>query len=738
MERQFIAHTILPNKSLYFKSLRGRERLSEVYEFEIELLSKKRLSDPVSLHNTVLTVEIKNKSAPTRYLSGQIEKISYDPFYKYDDRLYLYTATVKPKLWELQQKFGYSIWQDKTVPDIIAEVLNESGILFENQLVEKYRTWEYCVKHNETDFDFIHRLMEHEGIYYYFKHDMGNHTLILVDAPQSHEPMPGYNKIKYINTGNSLQKHLTEYIYRWNVSSITIPNTYSLDDYDFRKPRAELYTAIQTPASSIDNTEIFIWPGHYVENEQGQFYAKVRQQAAEAKSERVNGKGNVLGMAPGHIFTLSLPSGIKGDDHGDYLIIGTHYSLHEKPYMAAPSDDIFDVVTDEIFNAITGDLFDSDSNSNTRKNAIQFEAVPASTHWKPLAVTPWPKVTGLETAIVTGPKDKQIWTDKYGRIKVKFRWDKDDKKDDTRSCWVRVATRWAGWRYGSISVPRVGEEVVISFVNGDPDKPLVIGSTYNNENMPPWELPKHETRVGIMSNTKGGKHDQANYLFLDDEPNKELFDLHAERDMNISVEKDKKVTVDGNRTTEIKKQQKDTVTGNANFTYKADHETTIKGKDILTVESGQKASIKNGRKTEINGGDTYKLTGDLKATINGNWIQDITGVTKISSPNLITIKSDTNVIIDCPQSIFSSKNTAISMAGFDMSIVGTSVSFMGLHMGSTGTNISSTLFDISKTICSITKADVGLNKSTVELGNSTVFINISNANISNSSLHIIS
>ncbi|CEE90036.1 Conserved hypothetical protein (Vgr family protein, that may be secreted via SST VI system) [Xenorhabdus nematophila str. Anatoliense] len=720
MERKFIAHTSSSGKSLYFKSLKGTERLSEVYEFEVQLLSESRLDDPLSLHNTVLTVEIKNKSLPTRYLSGDIEKISYAPFYKYDDKLYLYTATVKPKLCNLKHKLGYSIWQNKTVPDIIAAVLKNAGISFESQLTEGYREWEYCVKHNETDFDFIHRLMEHEGIYYYFKHDMGAHTLILVDAPQSHDPMPGYDKIKYINTHDSLKKKgLIEYIYDWNVSSITIPYTYSFDDYDFRKPRAKLYAAAQTAINSIvDDSEIFIWPGHYVKTAQGQFYAKVRQQASEAKSELIDGKGNVLGMAPGHTFTLVLPNDINGDDHNDYFITGTHYFFYEAPYIACSAEHLFDKQED--------------------KNIVQFEAIPADTPWKPPAVTPWPKITGLETAVVAGPKDKKIWTDKYGRIKVKFRWDKDDKQDDTRSCWIRVATYWAGWQYGNICIPRVGEEVIISFINGDPDKPLVVGSTYNHENMPPWELPKYETRVGIMSNTKGGKHDQANYLFLDDEPDKESFDLHAERDMNISVEKDKKVTIDGNRTTEIKKEQKDTVKGNASFTYNANHETTIDKKDKLTVKGGQQEAIKSGRKTEIDGGDTYKLTGDLNAKIDGNWIQDITGTTKISSPNLITIKSDTNVIIDCPQTFWSAKLLSISFLAAGISITGTSVSQTTNSSSLTGTSMSTTLVDINNITTSLNNTVTKIDKASIALGNSDVSIAKSNANISNSSLHIIS
>ncbi|PHM28787.1 type VI secretion system Vgr family protein [Xenorhabdus innexi] len=719
MERQFIAHTS-SGEDLYFKSLKGTERLSEPYQFEIELLSKNRLSDPISLHNTALTVEIKTPSKQTRYLSGYIEQISYSPFYKYDDRLYLYTAIVRPKLWELRKKLGYSIWQEKTVPEIISTVLQQAGVNIEDNLIESYRPWEYCVKYNETDFDFIHRLMAHEGIYYYFKHDNGNHTMVLVDMPQMHFPMPGYDTIDYFSVGNILRKLDKEYIYTWNICSTTIANSFSTDDYDFRKPRAKLQTLVQTPLSSIDNTEIFMWPGRFVKSDQGKFYVRVLQQATEAQSELINGQGNVLGMAPGHTFTLSLPNSIKGDDYNNYLITGAQYSFYESNYGSA-----FENNTD-------------DNNDNKMdKNSVQFEAIPSNVHWKPQAVIPWPKATGVETAVVTGPKNKPIWTDKYGRIKVKFRWDKTDKKDDTSSCWIRVATRWAGWRYGSVNVPRVGEEVVISFVNGDPDKPFVIGSTYNDENMPPWELPKYETRSGVMSNTKSGKHDQANYLFMDDEPDKELFDLHAERDMNISVEKDKNVTIDGNRTTEIKKEQTDTVTGKARFTYKNTRDTTINNKDTLTIDNGQQRTIKKGRNTEISDGDTYKLKGDLTASIDGNWTQKITGTTLISSPNLITIKSDTNVVVDSPHSFYTSQMLSVSNIKVSISSVTLSLSTTNLNISSTDLSISNTKFAISSTMVSLSSTGVDLSKSDVKVATSTASIAQSNANILNSSLHII-
>lgn len=636
MKRQFLVHTSLSDSSLLFKSLKGREKLSEAYEFEIELLSNKRLSNPIDLHNKTLTVEIKNKSTPTRYLSGYIEKISYAPFYQYDDRLYLYTAIVRPKLWELKQRLGYGIWQDKTVPDIVTEVLSKAGILFKNQLIEKYCTWEYCVKYNETDFDFIHRLMEQEGIYYYFKHDMGNHTLILVDVPQLHEPMPGYETIQYLNTRNSLKEHLTEYIYSWNVSSITVPNTYSLDNYDFRKPRADLHTTIQSPIGSIDNSEIFIYPERHVESEQGQFYARIRRQAVEAESELISGKGNVLGMAPGHTFTLSLPSGIKGDDHGDYLIIGTQYFLYEKPDITDPAN--------EVLNTVARDL----SNSDTTQNNIQFEAIPVSTHWKPLPVTPWPKVAGLETAVVTGSKDKKTWIDHYGRIKVKFHWNKDDKdqKDDTCSCWIRVATHWAGQGHGSISIPRIEDEVVISFVNGDPNKPLVIGSVYNDENMPPWELPKYETRFGIMSK-------QANHLFLDDELNNELIDIHAARDMNISVKKDQKVTIDGDWVQNI--------TG----------ETNISSPKSITIKSDTKV--------------------------------------KIDTPTLHTTNKDYNISITDFLNLSWNRLSNMSFNGINISGNGVNVSTNGVSVSGNVLSTSFNVFSFSRNKIEIRKKEISAN-----------------------------
>ncbi|MDR0217519.1 MAG: type VI secretion system tip protein VgrG [Enterobacteriaceae bacterium] len=717
MERQFIVHSS-SIETLYFKSLKGDEKLSEAYSFEIELLSDKRLIDPIALHNTPLTLEIKTPSKQTRYLNGYIEKISYTPFHKYEDRLYLYTATVIPKLCELKKNLGYSIWQEKTVPEIITDVLNNAGINFENKLFENYRKWEYCVKYNETDFDFIHRLMAHEGIYYYFEHIAGNQIMMLVDAPLALHPLLGYEAIDYQNNDLDLvDEYYYECITEWNVNSTTIPCKFSTDDYDFRQPRAELQNAVQASHNTVNNTEMFMWPGHFVKSEQGQFYANVRQKEAEANSKLINGKGNVLGMAPGHTFLLVLPKDLITfanilEDQCNYSIVGVNYEIY---------GDEFN------YDCIAGKL--------RYKNVVGFNVIPANVQWKPPATTPWPKVTGIETAVVTGPKDKPIWTDKYGRIKVKFRWDKSDTKDDTSSCWIRVATRWAGWRYGAINVPRVGEEVVISFVSGDPDKPFVIGSAYNDENMPPWELPEHETRSGVMSNTKEGKHEQANYMYMDDTPDKELFDLHAEKDMNISVEHDMKTTVDhdvstsaghdmkvyakrnmdtsadhdmkvaakhdmstsaghdmgisadhnmkvssgrnmkvsvgrslnttvennnhvtikGLRKTLILKEQKDTVTGAADFKYKDNRDTLVKGKDKLTVEAGQENSIKKGRNTEIKGDDVYKLTGNQKSTITGDWELKVTGNMAFHVPGSITLETDSKVNIISALSIMNSK-----------------------------------------------------------------------------------
>ncbi|MFD1200032.1 type VI secretion system Vgr family protein [Brucella gallinifaecis] len=455
--------------------------------------------------------------------------------------------------------------------DILTEVFGQYQLQVENRLADSYRTWNYCVQFQESDFNFISRLMEHEGIYYYFTHQQSGHTLVLADAPGAHQELSGYANIPYLLPEGGLVGNIDS-INSWCVSDSITPSLYSLDDYDFRKPRAHLLETRQNPASfAKDKAEVFDWPGHYTDQEHGQFYVKVRQQELEAQHEQMGGEGNSLGIAPGYRFQLTQAP--RPEDNRAYLVISARYFM--QAYSYATNDN------------------------NAGEQRTEFQVVPADFNWRPQRTTPWPKTHGPQTAEVVGPTGETIWTDKYGRVKLNFRWDRYGNGDETSSCWVRVSNAWAGWKYGGMQIPRIGEEVVVDFINGDPDRPIIIGRVYNEDSMPPWDLPGDATKMGFMSRSKDGGADNASFLFMEDAPGRESFDMHAERDMNISVEKNKDVKIDGNHTTHIGGTEDRQITGRRN-TIVTDHETSVFSK-----------------------GQTVNITGDQNILLNGNRIHTI-------------------------------------------------------------------------------------------------------------------
>ncbi|MBW7984899.1 type VI secretion system Vgr family protein [Enterobacillus tribolii] len=620
MNRAIIAHTPADSGELLFKSLTGQEGLSEAFEFEVELLNKSNNLNLRNLLGKSLTVELRGKPLTPRFLNGYITRMTLTGRETSGERYYIYRATVRPGLWYLTQNRDFRIWQEKSVPDIIASVLSSYQIKFENKLTWDYRQWGYCVQYQESDFDFISRLMEHEGIYYYFIHERDSHTLVLADAPQAHEALPGYGFIPYQPVDSGQHKN-TESVHSWSVSDIITPSLYSLDDYDFRKPRARLLETRQNPNSfAVDKAEVFDWPGRFTDREHGQFYVRVRQEEFEARHEQMSGEGSSLGFAPGHTFVLTQAP--RMEDNREYLTTHVKYFLTENAY--------------------------SSSAQSMAEHILEFSVIPNSVSWRPPRVTQWPKTHGPQTAEVVGPEGQPIWTDKYGRVKLKFRWDRHSTGDDTSSCWVRVSSAWAGWKYGGVQIPRVGEEVVVDFINGDPDRPMITGRVYNENNMPPWDLPNDATKMGFMSRSTNGSPDNASYLFFEDSPGNESFDMHAEKDMNVSVEGDQFVTIDGTRTTVIGGKQDDSITDAATFHFKSSRTTTTDGLETVNFNNHLDMTVNNGRKMVITGGDEIEITGDQTFTLKGAQTQTIDDTQHVTIKNNqmldITDGSQTNHI----------------------------------------------------------------------------------------------
>ncbi|QHM94557.1 type VI secretion system Vgr family protein [Kosakonia sacchari] len=733
----------LPVGGLLFWKLAGREALSESFTLALTVLGTDARADRSKLLGQSATINIPTQGTGTRYINGKITRVAVSAVELSGTRYAVYQLTVEPDLWPMKRDRNLRIFQGQTAPQIVKTLLGEYQVNVEDKLTGSYRTWDYCVQYQESSLDFISRLMELEGIAYHFRHEADRHVLVLTDAATEHQPFSGYETIPYHQTpsGGATDE---EGISQWALEDSVTPGIYSLDDYDFRKPNAWLFQARQNPASPQPGSiDVYDWPGRFVEHGHGEYYARIRQERWQVEHQQIQGTATAVGVAPGNTFALYNAPFFS--DNGEYLTTEANYFFEENRYASG-----------------------SDGETVHR---IDFTVIPSSVVFRPAAVTAWPKTYGPQTAKVVGPQGESIWTDKYGRVKVKFHWDRLAKGDDTSSCWVRVSSAWAGQGFGGVQIPRVGDEVVIDFINGDPDRPIVTGRVYNESSMPPWTLPDDSTRMGFMTRSKDGSKDNASYLFFEDRAGSEAVELHSEKDMKVSVENDKTVNIDGNRTTTILKEQKDDVTGDASFYYRAKRTTTVDEAETTTFNNSQTETIKNGRTvnitsggdvvtvkegriTEVEGTESHHVTGlvtekfdsgqmttiegGLTVDVNsGNWTQNVNGGTiTISSPNMIRISSKEQIVMDAPEAVFKPKFHTLSVTAFSESFVGHSASGTGMTSSATGIALSANgmsigfkLKDLSKTLFKKEANGVVINYEVTNISNRTL-------NITNNALYI--
>ncbi|MCW0351236.1 hypothetical protein NB716_000030 [Pantoea ananatis] len=728
----------LPAEGLLFRRLSGSEALSQSFVLQAELLSTDARIDRKSLLGKPVTFTLPTdgllSAVNPRYINGKITQIGVRSEELGGVRYAVYGLTVEPDLWPMKRDRNLRIFQSQTVPQIVQTLLKEYGVNVETRLAGSYRVWEYCVQYQESSFDFISRLMELEGIYYFFRHEADKHTLVLCDAPDQHQSFPGYETIAYHVTpsGGSVTE---EGVSQWALSESVTPGMYSTDDYDFRKPNAWMLQARQNPVSPTPGSvDVYDWPGRFVEHGHGEYYARVRQEVWQVEHHMVSGSGTATGIAPG--YTFALLNAPHFSDNGKYLVTSAHYDFEENSYAS-------------------GDV------GATRHN-IDFRVLPAAVTYRAKPETPWPKTHGPQTAKVVGPKGESIWTDKYGRVKVKFHWDRLAKGDDTSSCWVRVSSAWAGQGFGGVQIPRVGDEVVVDFINGDPDRPIITGRVYNEASMPPWDLPGDATRMGFMTRSKDGHQANASYLFFEDKPGGELLNMHAEKNMNISVENDKTVNIDGNRNTIIGKEQKHEVKGDVSFHYKQKRTTVVDGSETKTFNDGEFSKVTNGRSMDIvSGGEKIKIKGDqdiriagdknynqignqnstvegnIKEDVHGSWEKNVLGgKINIFSPNEISIKSNTKVSIEAPSSWVKTAVHSFSITAFNESVTGNNASITGNSVTGTGMSTAFTTVSNSLTALSYTSTLVSYSTKTIDNKRSLTKIENSLQNLVISTIHL--
>ncbi len=455
--------------------MRGTEELSRLSEYELDLLSSKIGINLADVLGKTVTIKLQLENDEVRPFSGYVTKISQAGSY---GRYHSYRATVRPWLWFLTRTSNCRIFQEKKVPDILKEIFDQhSGIAdVKFELTETYTAWTYCVQYQETDFDFVSRLMEDEGIYYYFRHTGERHTLVIADSYSAHSPVAGYEEIPFIAPEQQARAE-REHVSEWLLSQELQPGKYALTDYDFEKPRVDLQvkSAIKRD-HALAEYEIYDYPGAYSERGDGQQYVRNRIQELQAKFERVQAATSARGIGPGALFKLK--SHPRADQNAEYLIISAIYELQSSEHEAMEKPG-------------------ASYNCN-------FTALNSKQPFRPERTTEKPIVQGPQTAIVVGASGEDIYTDKFGRVKVHFHWDRFGKRDENSSCWIRVSQNWGGKGWGGMFIPHVGQEVIVEFLEGDPDSPLITGRVYNADNMPPVALPAGKSQSIIKDH--GGNH----------------------------------------------------------------------------------------------------------------------------------------------------------------------------------------------------------------------------------------
>jgi len=643
-DRMLAIKTALGPDVLAARSVSIQEHISRLFQIEAELCSEDgeiNLDDVVG-HGATIRLDVGQKSK--RYFHGFVSRMVQVANVGAYAR---YRATIVPWLWLLTRTSDCRIFQEKTVPDIIEAVFKHYGFSdYQLKLTASYPTWEYCVQYRETAFNFVSRLMEQEGIYYYFEHQDGKHTLVLADSISAHKPFPGYADITFheLEQGSEMREVITD----WTVEKELQPVATALQDFDFKKPKTSLLSpANQSRSYGKAEYEIYDYPGEHLTTGEGQRLADVRLAELQSQYEVLHGEASARGLTAGSIFKLK--NHPRGDQNRDYLVTGVTLQVDAGEFASETSA------------AGGGEFF-----------SCNFSAIDKSQQFRPERLTPKPIVQGPQTAIVVGPGGEEIYTDEHARVKVHFHWDRHDNSDENSSCWVRVSQFWAGKQWGSIHIPRIGQEVIVEFLEGDPDHPIITGRVYNADQVPPYTLPANKTQSGHKSrSSKGGSTANFNEIRFEDLKGSEMLTVHAEKDQEISVEHDeshsvghdRQKTIDHDETTHVKHDRTETVDNNETITIHANRTETVDKDETITIHKNRTETVDKEESITIGGGRTENVAKDESITIGGGRTENVSkdeSIT-ISGGRTESVAKDESVTVSGGRNVNVSKDDSLTV-----------------------------------------------------------------------------
>lgn len=622
-ERFFSIETPLEKDELLLTRLVGSEFISRLFGFELSVLSTNLAIKPEDLVGKQVTVKLHNEQGRTFH--GYVNMFSFGESKSSDFREY--RLSVVPWLWFLTKTENRRIFQNKTCKDIVSQIFADLGFNDYEFRAEGGKTREYCVQYGESDFVFVSRLLEEEGFAYFFRHEANKHTLIIVDKENAYEMCPeadvGYSKGSSPNTQITTWEH--NYEFRKGV--------WTINDYNFKEPARNLISETTTQSKFAHSKKFkhYEYPDLY-DFASGPELVKIRMDAEEVPMNTISGSGNCSTFYAGGVFKLTEHE--ARDEKGSYILTAVHHRA---------SDDSY-------FSGQTGDSsYEND-----------FVCIPADVHFRPLQVHKRPVMHGPQSAVVTGPAGEEIYIDEYGRIKVQFIWDREGKKDENSSCFLRVMQSWAGNGWGASFIPRIGHEVIVTFLDGDPDRPIVTGTVYNGANKPPYPS---KTQSGIRTHsTKGGSASNYNEIRFEDKKDAEQLYIHAEKNMDTMVENDETLTVDNDRTKSIKHDENSTIGNDRNKTVNNNQTENIKNNKSITVGKNHDESVGSNM--------TISVEKDLKESVNGNYMEHVTRDYSLHAKT-ITMDADDKIVIQTGAAkIVMKSNGDITMSGKTINIKG--------------------------------------------------------------------
>jgi type VI secretion system secreted protein VgrG len=620
--------------------MRLHEELGQPFECELYLKS----DNPNIAFKDVLGKDATVSWGPIgeeRQLHGLVCMLTQHPD---ENRRAVYHAIVRPAVWFLSRATNCRIYQDKSALDIVKEIFGDHNVPVKDDRLQKKtrRKREFCVQYRESDLDFVSRLLEEEGIYYYFSHAKGAHTVVLADDQSSHSEVEGSKTIPYFAIGNSNRRG-RDHVYAVHIAGSVKSGAVLYRAYDFTRPKADLEVRRESPKGHAqDSHEVYEYADHYRVGADGEHYAQIRMEEMASRHERIQMQGNVRMLGAGDLFTLS--NHPRDDQNRKYLIVASQCTMQSDGSAAAGADPY----------------------------VSWLEVVPAAEPFRAPLRTARPRMFGPQTAFVVGKKGEEIDTDEYGRVKVQFMWDRQGKSDEKSSCFVRVAQVWAGNGFGGYQVPRIGEEVIVEFLGGDPDYPIITGRVYNKDNQYPYKLPGDQTKSGVKTrSSKGGSTSNFNELRFEDKKGSEEIYLHAEKDFVRVVENNDSLKVGfdkkdkGNQTVEIYNDQSVKVgagsgQGSLTLVVQKDRKATItSGNDSLEVSQGnQSVAIKMGNQTtklDLGKAETEALQ-SIELKVGQNSIKiDQTGITVKG----MMVKIEGQVMVDVKGAVTQVKGDAM-------------------------------------------------------------------------------